>query len=160
MLAGGVLPWHAGSPGPLRKAKHTTYEGGVRVPCIIRWPGTVQPGRTTAEMASTLDVFMTLAKVSGGKLPDYQLDGFDLQPFLAGKAEESPRSTFLYFGHKGLEAIRSGEWKLRTRDGVELFHMEVDPFERFNRAEEEPEIVDRLNQEMERVRAQLPPRGG
>ena len=83
MLAGGVRPWHAGSPGPLREAKHTTYEGGVRVPCIIRWPEKIEGGRTTAEMASTLDIFRTVVKASGAKLPDYELDGLDLTRFLS-----------------------------------------------------------------------------
>ncbi|MCY4597103.1 MAG: sulfatase-like hydrolase/transferase, partial [Bryobacterales bacterium] len=65
MLSGGVRPWHAGSPGPLRGAKHTTYEGGVRVPFIVRWPGRVPAGSVSAEMGATLDIYQTLLSVGG-----------------------------------------------------------------------------------------------
>ena len=149
MLQEGNLPWHAGLPGHLNGAKHTTLEGGPRVPCIVRWPGRVPAGRTSAEMAATMDLYVTLVKAAGGTLPDHPVDGLDLMPFLTGETRQSPRDTFLYFkGHGAPEAIRIGPWKLRTADGTQLFNLDIDPSERYNRADEKPELVGRLQERM------------
>lgn len=161
MLQDGIRPWHAGSPGPLGKWKATTYEGGVRVPAIVRWPGQIPSGQVSADIVSNMDIFTTFIKAAGGKVPaDRPIDGLDLMPFLQGKSP-SPRKDFYYFrrGYR-LEAYREGRWKFRfvdhTEDAVsagdgptpELFELERDPSERFNVAVEHPDIVARLKGKM------------
>ena len=143
MLSGGVRPWHAGSPGPLRGAKHTTYEGGVRVPFVVRWPGTVASGTVTAEMGATLDIYATLLAAGGASLPAGS-DGYDLTPLWAGRTEQSPRREFIYHRGSGVQGIRVGPWKLRTVEGDELFQLDLDHSERYNVADEHPEIVAEL----------------
>jgi arylsulfatase A-like enzyme len=103
---------HAGSAGPLREGKLTTFEGGVRVPCIVSWPGTVPTGRTSDEIVSAIDLYPTLAGLIGAKLPTHRIDGVDVWPFLSGKADKSPRDTFLYYAGEELQAVRLGKWKL------------------------------------------------
>ena len=149
MLSGGVVPWQAGSPGPWRGAKHTTYEGGVRVPFIVRWPGTVPPGTVTAEMGATLDLYATLIAAGGGDLPNGS-DGHDLTALWAGRTGQSPRLEFMYHRGSRVQGIRAGPWKLRTIEGNELFHLDVDPSERFNVASEQPEIVAELRERLSR----------
>ena len=154
MLSGGVRPWHAGSPGPLRGAKHTTYEGGVRVPFIVRWPGTVPAGGVSAEMGATLDIYQTLLS-AGGAEPPPGGDGHDLTAFWEGGVTQSPRREFVY--HRGSQAqgIRVGPWKLRTVDGDELFHLDFDSSERYNVAEEHPEIVEELRDRLSAFEARV-----
>jgi arylsulfatase A-like enzyme len=148
--AGNEL-WHAGSAGPLRGSKGETYEGGPRVPSIMRWPGVISAGRVTADLVGMPDIYRTILSVAGAKEPDHKLDGHDLTDFLTGKASVSPREEYLYF-RRGLEAIRVGDWKLRTSSGaVELFHMVTDPFERINRAAREPDKVAELTARMRRA---------
>lgn len=154
MLSGGVKPWHAGSPGPLRGYKHTTYEGGVRVPFIVRWPGTVPAGTVSAEMGATLDVNATLLAASGAELPAGG-DGYDLADLWAGNTKQSPRREFLYHRGVRVQGVRAGPWKLRTVDGDELFQLDVDPAERFNVAAEHPEIVAELRSRIEAYQARV-----
>lgn len=101
----------AGSAGPLREGKLTTFEGGVRVPCIMRWPGQVPAGRTCDEIASTIDLLPTIASLTGGKQPEKQIDGLDIWPLIAGEGP-SQRDTFYYYAGDELQAIRRGPWKL------------------------------------------------
>ena len=150
MLQQGNLPWHAGSPGPFRGAKHTTYEGGVRMPFVIRWPGQTISGRTSPEIAATPDLYVSLVQAGGGELPDHEIDGYDLGSFFKGETQSSPRREFFYHRGRELQAVRVGPWKLRqVGDQTELFHLELDPSERYNRADEMPakvkELSDRLN---------------
>ena len=157
MLQDGVLPWHAGSPGHLNGAKHTTYEGGPRVPCIVRWPNHIPPGRTSAQMAATMDLYVTLVRAGQGKLPHHKLDGHDMMPFFRGQTEQSPRRDFFYHrGRNAPEAVRVGPWKFNKRNGGELFNLDIDPSERYNRADEKPDLVkqltDRLNAFTESVK--------
>ena len=152
MLSGGVEPWHAGSPGPLRGAKHTTYEGGVRVPLIVRWPGTVPAGAVTAEMGATLDVYATLLAAAGVALPE-GCDGHDLTGLWSGKTGQSPRREFLYHRGRSVQGVRVGPWKLRTVDGDELFQLDLDPSERYNVAADNPHIVAELRRRIEQFQA-------
>jgi arylsulfatase A-like enzyme len=162
-----VMPWHAGSPGLLRGSKGTSYEGGFRVPGIIKWPGHVPEGHTCREMGTTMDVFVTLANVGGAELPpDLVLDGIDLIPYLNG-VKSWPEREFLYFQGPWLEAIRFGKWKLRISESSDendlnqgethsqLFDLEVDPAEQYDVSELHPELVadleSRLQQAKERV---------
>lgn len=150
MLQDGILPWHAGSPGHLNGAKHTTYEGGPRVPCIVRWPGQVPAGRTSAEMAATMDLYVTLVEAGKGKLPDRKLDGHDMMPFLQGQTEHPPRKEFFYHRGQGApDAVRVGSWKFNRRNGGELFNLDIDPSERYNRAEEKPDLVRQLTDRLD-----------
>jgi arylsulfatase A-like enzyme len=160
----GTLPSHVGSAGPLRGAKATTWEGGLRVPMIARWPGKIPAGSESAEMASVLDLYTTLIEAAGGTVPsDRVIDGRDLLPMLTGGAA-SPVSEFFYFRDEQLEAIREGRWKLRlsghapggvvgaaaaeTGPTPQLFDLEIDPAERIDRAAEEAEVVARLLRRM------------
>jgi N-acyl-D-amino-acid deacylase len=102
---------HAGSAGPLREGKLTTFEGGVRVPCLMRWPGKVPAGRTCTELAASIDLLPTIASLVGGKLSENKIDGLDIGPLIAGAAK-SPRETFYYYAGDELQAVRRGPWKL------------------------------------------------
>lgn len=101
---------HAGSAGPLRGGKLTTFEGGVRMPFLVRWPGKVPTGRVSDELCSAIDFLPTVARLIGAKLPDRILDGKDIGPLLFGA--RSPRETFSYYAGTELHAVRAGDWKL------------------------------------------------
>lgn len=150
-----VKPWHAGSAGPLRGSKATTFEGGFRVPFVARWPGRIPADVVSAEMASSLDLFPTLLAAAGVPVPgSLELDGYDLLPFLTGAAS-SPRRSFYYYLSDRLEAVREGPWKLRIAnleddpESLQLFQLDEDPEEKYNRAALHPEIVSRLRASME-----------
>jgi arylsulfatase A len=150
MLQAGNLPWHVGSAGTLRMAKGSTYEGGVRVPAVVHWPGHFEGGRSSAEITSTLDVHATLVRLGTGT-PPKQTDGYDLTDFLSGKTEKSPRQEFFYFNAKQLDGVRVGPWKLRLNNGVELFNLDLDPSERHNREKDHPEIVAELKPRLDQM---------
>ncbi len=103
---------HAGSAAPFREGKLTTFEGGVRMPLIARWPGHVPTGRTTDELLASIDLLPSLASLIGAPLPKTKLDGVDALPFLLGDTAVSPRETFLYYSGDELQAVRRGQWKL------------------------------------------------
>ena len=111
-------PWlsygnHAGSAGPLREGKGTTWEGGVREPCIMRFPGKIPAGTTCNELTATIDILPTIANLIGAKLPDHPIDGKDIWPLMSGeKNAKSPHEYYCYYWGNHLQAIRSGDWKL------------------------------------------------
>ena len=173
MLHGGVEYWHSGSQSLLRGAKGTSYEGGMRVPGIVRWPARIPAHQTSADMASSIDLYTTFLEVAGAEVPsDRPVDGMNILSFLEGKTT-SPREEFFYFIGMTLEAVRVGEWKLRmstwARDFVrghapeggstsedepvvpELFNLERDPAEKWNVADENPELVESLRERMREV---------
>ncbi len=158
MLQENNKPWHTGSPGPLRGYKGNTYEGGMRVPCIIRWQNRIPSGQVSAEMATTMDIYCTIIKVTGSKIPvEHKIDGNDILPMLMG-ISSTPTKIFYYFRGKNLEAVREGKWKFRLSNHArkdikpgqppepELYNLDVDPSERYNVASEHPEIVSHLKQ--------------
>jgi Ca2+-binding RTX toxin-like protein len=111
-------PWlsygnHAGGAGALREGKGTTFEGGVRVPCLERWPGKVPAGRDCDESAMTIDLFPTFAKLIGAESPKHAIDGLDIGPVLFGEpgAKSAHDALYFYWGNE-LQAIRSEKWKL------------------------------------------------
>ncbi len=112
-------PWlsygnHAGSAGPLREGKGTAFEGGVRVPFIARWPGTLDAGRTVITPAMTIDVFPTLAALLQADLPAHPIDGRSIWPLMTGESTTSPQEAYVfYYRQNELHAIRSGKWKLQ-----------------------------------------------
>src|SRR5205814_4960523 len=96
-------PWlsygeHAGSAGPLREGKMTTWEGGQREPCIMRWPGKIPAGAVCREPAMTIDIFPTLAKLTGAALPKHKIDGLDIWPLISGQPNaKSPHDALYYY---------------------------------------------------------------
>lgn len=140
-----------GTAAPLRGTKHTVYEGGLRVPCIAWWPGHVPAGRVCREFLTTLEIFPTLAGLTGADLPGaLNLDGFDVSSLLLGQPDaHSPRTTLysLYgFGVRRLESIREGNWKLHLTASAELYDLDKDLPESVNLAAQHPEILERLTQ--------------
>jgi arylsulfatase len=123
-----VMSWPDGGSTPFKGEKDTNSEGGWRVPCVMRWPGTIKPGQVINEMGSLQDFVPTFAAAAGepdlvekvkkgyaigGKTYKVHLDGFNLMPFLKGEAEKSPRPGFLYWSDDGeLLAIRIHDWKV------------------------------------------------
>jgi len=103
---------HAGSAAPFREGKLTTFEGGVRMPFVARWPGRVPAGRTCDELFASIDLLPTFAHLIGVPLPKAKVDGVNVWPLLAGEAAKSPRDTFLYYSGDELQAVRRGRWKL------------------------------------------------
>ena len=159
-----VEKWHGGTTGSLRGAKATSHEGGVRVPCIIRWPGQIPPNQVRADMATTLDLHATILRLTQTPLPSKPLDGKDLWAFLAEQAD-SPHEYYYYFSGRKLDGIRNAQWKLRVarpasnwyspelqtgKESIEvgLFNMVNDPFEQFDLSSDHPEVVQRLYAQM------------
>lgn len=105
-------PWYQGSPGALRGRKHTTYEGGLRLPFIARWTGKIPAGKTVNAWGSNTDLVPTVAALCGAQLP-HPVDGINITNLLTGRGPEPARGTILYFLDGALECARKGSWKLR-----------------------------------------------
>jgi arylsulfatase len=104
---------HAGRATPFREGKLTTFEGGVRSPCVMRWPKHIPAGRTCDEPVATIDMLPTIAKLVGAELPKHRIDGLDVWPILSGQPNaKSPHEALSFFSGDELQAIRSGDWKL------------------------------------------------
>ena len=131
---------------PLRGAKGSTYEGGIRVPLIAWWPGRVTADSQTAAITSMMDILPTLAGLAGAKLPaDRKLDGVDVWPAMSGASQSGPREVFHYFRGLELEAIRQGKWKLHLAR-QELYDLESDIAEAKNLYSAQPDIVKSLSE--------------
>jgi arylsulfatase A-like enzyme len=130
------------SNAPLRGFKASTWEGGIRVPTIVRWPGRIPAGGRTTAITGHLDWLPTLACLAGAELPPGRvLDGVDLWPALTGGGR--PREIFHYFRGAVLEAVREGRWKLHLGSGA-LYDLEADPGESHDLASTRPAEVERL----------------
>lgn len=177
-------PWmsygnHAGSPGPFRESKGTTFEGGVRVPFVARWPGRIPKGAVGRLPAMTIDVFPTVARLAGAPVPDPDsIDGRDMWPLLenAPNAQAPHDALYFYWGTE-LHAVRSGRWKLHLphpyqsleragHDGapgtyarkeleLSLFDLDADPGESTNVADRHPDVMTKLLAFAERARDDL-----
>ena len=135
---------NGGSNAPLRGTKNTTWEGGLRVPCIVRWPGVVPAGGVCREITTSLDFLPTLAGIAGAQPPrDRRIDGMDVLPLWRTPAAPGPRQDFFYYKRNQLEAVRSGRWKLHLATG-ELYDLETDVAETANVAASHPDVVDRV----------------
>ncbi len=151
----------SGSNGDLRGAKGTTWEGGHRVPCIMRWPGHIEAATVVDRMATSLDLFPTIAARCGATVPDDRtLDGDDLAGLLGlGGACPAPDRPFVYILDGSLEAIRMGRWKLHVRkrqhERRELFDLDADLGEQHDVADDHPDVVARLEAELDRWREAL-----
>jgi arylsulfatase A-like enzyme len=168
-------PWlsygaHGGSALPLREGKGTSFEGGIRVPTIMRWPDRIPPGSRCDEFAATIDVLPTIARLIGADLPTLPIDGLDISSLMfAEPPPESPHECYyVYYGEGALQAVRDRRWKLifphRYSSLVEivdvpagspmpyaqreielsLFDLKSDPGESRNVLSEHPEVVARL----------------
>ena len=154
-------PDGAGSNAPLRDAKGTTWEGGQRVPCVMRWPGRIPEGLVIEDMASALDLLPTLAKVCGAEMPvERILDGHDISGLLdLDDSTPDPDRSFLSIAGGNIEAIRVGRWKLHVRkrrtEMCELYDLVADIGESVDRSAEQPEIVADLSVRIAAARIEL-----
>ncbi len=169
-------PWlpfrhHGGSAGPLRDGKGTTFEGGQRVPCLMRGPG-IPAGTVCDELTGTIDILPTIAAITAKPLPEGRvIDGLDVSGLWLGTSEKSPREEFLHYTSRGeLEGIRQGNWKLLVKKAapprnqpnakpkppqVLLFDLENDLGEQNNVVGTHPDIVARLQSRMEALDAEI-----
>jgi arylsulfatase len=179
-------PWlnfgnHAGSSGGLREGKGTSFEGGQRVPCLVRWKGVTPEGIICNKLTSTIDLLPTIANICGTKLPAKKIDGVDILPLLKGDMDAAPRKYFYYYYRRNnLEAVRRDDWKLvlphegRTYEGqvpsndgfpgkapennpfpLALYDLRRDPAERYDVKEIYPDILAELQKVVEEAREDL-----
>lgn len=168
---GAASRW-GGSNQPLSGWKGSTMEGGMRVPALFWQPGTLAAGQACTEMATTLDMLPTLAKLAGGQAPrDRILDGHDIWPLLTNTKAQSPYKYFYYYQLEQLQAVRSGPWKLHLpldsmyenfhratwKEGrpLKLVNLREDIKEENDLSEQHPEIVEKLLQYAEQARTDL-----
>jgi arylsulfatase A-like enzyme len=172
-------PWHprgedGGSAFPLRGAKGSTYEGGVRVPCVMWWPGTIPAATVCRQVAATMDLVPTFAALAGTAPPtDRTIDGHDIRPLLTDDKAKSPwKALYYYFGNE-LHAVRSGPWKLRAENHLlneniyqrgasknviipaALYNLRRDLGEQKSVMFHHPKIVKRLERYLDQARADL-----
>jgi len=163
-------PWlqflhHGGSAGPLREGKGTTFEGGQRVPCVMRGPG-IPAGSVCNELTGTIDLLPTIAALTGKPLPSKnKIDGVDASGLWKGTAKKSPRKEFLHYTSRGdIEGIRSGNWKLLVKKQrrnnakkpqLHLFDLAKDVGEKNNLAEAKPAVVKELQARMKELDAEI-----
>ena len=151
-----------GSNAPFSGGKYSTYEGGIRMPYMMKWPGHIPAGLEFSKPASTLDILPTVAKACGVSTADCQpLDGVDLMPYFTGENQGTPHEA-LFWKLAAYSAVRVGRWKLylEPRNGVyKLFDIENDPVEKVDLSKAEPGIFENLKARYEAWDASLPPRG-
>ena len=154
-------PWHlklrhhGGSALPLRGAKFSTWEGGMRVPTIMRWPGKIPAGSVCKEITAACDILPTFGKLAKAELPKYKIDGKNIWPLMTGEINaKSPHADFYYYRGNGLRAIRSGNWKLHIGNNnkkqkakqshLTLYNLAKDISEKNDVASTNQEIVNSL----------------
>lgn len=172
-------PWLAkgeegGSALPFRGGKGGSYEGGLRMPFVMRYPGVIPPGIVCHEMATQMDLLPTLARLAGAQAPE-NIDGKDITDLMIGKpGAKTPHESFFYYVGDRLHAVRSGQWKLKVPttlaeefagyvkvDNPEttipraLYDLENDPAEQKSVLADHPDIVQRLQAMIESARADL-----
>ena len=151
----------SGSNAPLRGAKGTTWEGGQRVPCVMRWPGRIAPGTIVESMATSLDLFPTIAGLAGAAVPDDRgIDGVPIGGLVGlGEAVPDAERPFFYLLDGTIEAVRSGRWKLHVRkrrhERLELYDLSVDVGETDDVHADHPDVVARLLALLDEGRADL-----
>ncbi len=171
---------HAGSAGGLREGKGTSFEGGQRVPAIMKWPNIIPKGKISNKMAATMDILPTLTAITGGQLPEKKIDGVNIFSLLKNEPGANPRDKLLYYyGNNQLEAVRVDNWKLifphnhrsyedaipgtgglpgernRRTTKLELYDLRRDPGERYNVIDQFPDIVKKLQKVAEKARDDL-----
>jgi len=174
-------PWltkgeHGGTAMPFRGGKGGTYEGGMRVPCIMRWPGNIPAGSTCGELATQMDLLPSLAAIASANVPtDRTIDGKDIRDLMFAKPQaKSPHEAFFYYNGNRLAAVRSGKWKLKVptllreefsdyvkldnRDTViprALYDLENDPGEQKSVLNDHPDVAKKLQAMIESAREDL-----
>ncbi|NPA36093.1 MAG: sulfatase [Chlorobi bacterium] len=178
-------PWlnfgnHAGSTGGLREGKGTSWEGGQREPCIVKWPGVVPEGVICNKLSSTIDILPTLAEITGASLPGHKIDGVSILSLWKGDKDANPRDNFYYYyGRNNLEGIRKGNWKLvlphwyrsyegvlpgndgfpgpyaKDSTGLALYDLRRDPGEHYDVKELYPDVVEDIMKIVDKAREDL-----
>lgn len=177
-------PWlnygnHGGSAGGLREGKGTPFEGGFRVPCIMKWPEVIPSGTICNQITGSIDILPTIAAIVGTGLPEKKIDGVSVLPLLEGDFENILRNEYYYYSGKSLNAVRRGNWKLVFphtqntnvgsvvgKDGWPgkmvtnefeggLYNIRRDPGERYDMSEVQPEIVKELEDLAGQMREEL-----
>jgi arylsulfatase A-like enzyme len=178
-------PWlsfgdHAGTAGPFREGKGTMFEGGCREPTVMWWPGTIPADTTCSTPAMTIDLLPTIAYLADAPLPKLKIDGKNIWPLIDGKPDaKSPHEAYYFYYGKQLQAIRMGRWKLHfphgyytlggrkggtggkfvggkwAKIGLSLFDLKNDPSETTDVADQHPEIVAKMKELGEKMRADL-----
>jgi len=174
-------PWYVrgedgGNATPLRAAKGTTYDGGMREPCIMRWPGKIPAGSVCSELATMMDILPTFAHLAGTSAPaDRVIDGKDIYPLMsASPGAKSPHEAFYYYWSNELHAVRSGQWKLKVETTLRhediyqrgfshpeatipeaLYNLSTDPGEQKSVLKDHPDVVRRLRALIEKARKDL-----
>ena len=151
-----------GSNRPLEGWGYTASEGGMRVPCVARWPGHIPAGTNCDEISTTMDLLPTFVRLAGATVPQgRKIDGHDIWPLLSGQpGARTPYDAFYYYHVDQLWAVRQGPWKLYLRDhtsspAARLVDLDEDIGEKRDVAEEHPEIVTRLVGLAEQARREL-----
>jgi len=152
----GGATQHGSSNAPLRGHKGTTWEGGIRVPCIMRWPGMIPAGTQCAEVATAMDLLPTFARLAGQIAPhDRIIDGKDIVPLMTAEpGASSTYSEFYYYRELQLQAVRAGDWKLHLTSG-ELYNLRTDIGETTDVAAAHPEVVADLQMRAQAARRDL-----
>lgn len=153
---GGAAGVAGCSNAPLRGGKGSTWEGGLRVPCMMRWPGVVPAGTECSQLATAMDLLPTLARLAGTRAPDDRIvDGHDIWPLITEQnGAPSPYDAFFYYLRDDLEAVRSGRWKLHLKTG-ELYDLVADIGETTDVAKGHPDVVAALEGKAEKCRADI-----
>jgi len=148
---------NGGSNGNLRGGKGSTWEGGMRMPCIMRWPDKIPEGIVSNEIVTSMDILPTLTKIVGGTLPEEKIiDGKDISSIMFMEdGAESPHEVFVYYLMNKLNAIRSGKWKLFIEKGPILYNLENDIAETTDVHEKYPEVVESLMKYAEKYREDI-----
>lgn len=157
---GGPDYANASSNKPLRGAKGSFYEGGLRVPFVAKWPGVIPPGQVIDVPVVSLDLFPTLGKIAGADFQTLELDGVDLLPLMQGKTNDLPRDELFWRirGSGGDAALRKGDWKYyrSTRYGFErLYNLADDPSESKDCSSSYPEQLDEMKKRVAAWEAQM-----
>ncbi|MDC0066319.1 sulfatase [Verrucomicrobia bacterium] len=154
-------PWklkegRGGSAHPLRGYKFQTYEGGMRVPCIMRWKGKIPSGTVCDEIGATIDLLPTFANLAGAKIPDDRIiDGKNIWSIISGeKGARSPHEIYYYYKGNRLESARQGKWKVRRSgkksQSVELYDLDNDIAESKNLSQKNPELIETILKKMDK----------
>jgi arylsulfatase A len=149
-----------GSAAPLKGSKHTVYEGGLRVPFIVWWPGHVPAGRVSHDITFAFDLLPTFARLAGATLPpDLKLDGLDVSDAWLGKgmpSSSAPRTLYSLYGYnkRRLESIREGLWKLHLTDPPVLYDLDMDLGETRDASEGHSDIVEKLREKARLLRTE------
>jgi len=167
----GASSRFGGGNGPLRGYKGSTWEGGMREPCIAWWPGKIPAGSTCNELACTMDLLPTFAYLAGTHPPkDRIIDGKNIWPLMSGRnGAKTPHKAFYYYQKNQLQAVRSGKWKLHLplkpkkrhwgdpepESPLQLYDLDADIGEQNNVADKHPDVVRRLTALAEKAREDI-----